>query len=293
MSITPQDPPSARAADPAERALFRRAGRRRRGLPARLAPLPRAVARAPRPPVRARRPTWSARCSCPPRRRPELLAVPPGATPLDVVLVARPGTAARRGRARPLDRLARRRHARGRRRSSRLVRRVARGRWRWGLPVSVEVPRGPDQARGARATSATPTAGKSPLSGQVPHRRHRPAGRARTRPSSAAFLARCVDTACASSSPAACTTPSRTPPPTGEDQHGLPQRPLRHPLGARPGRGGAGAREALLAERDPAPWSTSLTGMSHADAGVVRAFFTAYGCCGVTDPVARPVEPWA
>jgi hypothetical protein len=25
--------------------------------------------------------------------------------------------------------------------------------------------------------------------------------------------------------------------------------------------------------------------MSAADAAIVRAFFTAYGCCGVTDPV--------
>jgi hypothetical protein len=43
--------------------------------------------------------------------------------------------------------------------------------------------------------------------------------------------------------------------------------------------------EALLSERDPAPLVDILTGMSHADASVVRAFFTAYGCCDVTDPV--------
>ena len=31
--------------------------------------------------------------------------------------------------------------------------------------------------------------------------------------------------------------------------------------------------------------------MSHADASVVRAFFTAYGCCGVTDPVHDLLDP--
>jgi len=30
-----------------------------------------------------------------------------------------------------------------------------------------------------------------------------------------------------------------------------------------------------------------ITRMSEADASVVRAFFTAYGCCGVTDPIGE------
>jgi hypothetical protein len=41
----------------------------------------------------------------------------------------------------------------------------------------------------------------------------------------------------------------------------------------------------LLAERDPAPLVAHVTRMSAADAAIVRAFFTAYGCCTVTDPI--------
>ena len=41
----------------------------------------------------------------------------------------------------------------------------------------------------------------------------------------------------------------------------------------------------LLAERDPSVVVAHVTRMSVADASIVRAFFTAYGCCRVTDPV--------
>jgi hypothetical protein len=43
----------------------------------------------------------------------------------------------------------------------------------------------------------------------------------------------------------------------------------------------------LLAERDPAVLVSMVTRMSTADASIVRAFFTAYGCCGVTDPIGE------
>jgi hypothetical protein len=43
--------------------------------------------------------------------------------------------------------------------------------------------------------------------------------------------------------------------------------------------------ETLLAQRDPAPILDIVTRMSEADASVLRAFFTAYGCCGVMDPI--------
>jgi hypothetical protein len=43
----------------------------------------------------------------------------------------------------------------------------------------------------------------------------------------------------------------------------------------------------FLAERDPAALVPVLTRMSNADAAIVRAFFTAYGCCGVTDPISE------
>jgi len=43
--------------------------------------------------------------------------------------------------------------------------------------------------------------------------------------------------------------------------------------------------ESLLSQRDPVPIMDIITRMSEADASVVRAFFTAYGCCGVMDPI--------
>lgn len=41
----------------------------------------------------------------------------------------------------------------------------------------------------------------------------------------------------------------------------------------------------ILSERDPAVLVPQVTRMSAADAAIVRAFFTAYGCCEVTDPI--------
>ena len=43
--------------------------------------------------------------------------------------------------------------------------------------------------------------------------------------------------------------------------------------------------ESLLAQRDLAPIVDIITRMSEADASVLRAFFTSYGCCGVLDPI--------
>jgi hypothetical protein len=43
----------------------------------------------------------------------------------------------------------------------------------------------------------------------------------------------------------------------------------------------------LLAERDPAVLVAHTIRMSAADAAIVRAFFTAYGCCEVTDPIGE------
>jgi hypothetical protein len=44
--------------------------------------------------------------------------------------------------------------------------------------------------------------------------------------------------------------------------------------------------ESLLSQRDPLPILDIITRMSEADASVARAFLTAYGCCGVMDPIA-------
>jgi hypothetical protein len=43
--------------------------------------------------------------------------------------------------------------------------------------------------------------------------------------------------------------------------------------------------ESLLSQRDPVPILDIITRMSEADASVLRAFFTSYGCCAVMDPI--------
>jgi hypothetical protein len=43
----------------------------------------------------------------------------------------------------------------------------------------------------------------------------------------------------------------------------------------------------LLAERDASALVSQVERMSAADASIVRAFFTAYGCCGVLDPIGE------
>jgi hypothetical protein len=43
--------------------------------------------------------------------------------------------------------------------------------------------------------------------------------------------------------------------------------------------------DSVLSQRDPVPILDIITRMSEADASVVRAFFTAYGCCAVLDPI--------
>jgi hypothetical protein len=43
----------------------------------------------------------------------------------------------------------------------------------------------------------------------------------------------------------------------------------------------------VLTQHDPAELVPHVTRMSTADAAIVRAFFTAYGCCEVTDPIGE------
>jgi len=45
--------------------------------------------------------------------------------------------------------------------------------------------------------------------------------------------------------------------------------------------------EPLLAQEDPEPVLEAVSRMSIADASITRAFFTAYGCCGVMDPIGE------
>ena len=71
----------------------------------------------------------------------------------------------------------------------------------------------------------------------------------------------------------------------GEEQHGL----LNVLATVWAAHNGEAVKELvpLLAERDPAALVPQITRMSAADAAIVRAFFTAYGCCEVTDPIGE------
>ena len=68
-----------------------------------------------------------------------------------------------------------------------------------------------------------------------------------------------------------------------EEQHGL----LNVLLAVhRAIRGGTTADlEAVLAERDPQRLVEDIRALSHEEVVAVRTAFTAYGCCGVTDPI--------
>jgi hypothetical protein len=69
----------------------------------------------------------------------------------------------------------------------------------------------------------------------------------------------------------------------GEEQHGF----LGVLCATRWALNGAETPELaeLVGMRDPQPLLDMAVRMSEADASVVRAFFTAYGCCGVLDPI--------
>ena len=71
----------------------------------------------------------------------------------------------------------------------------------------------------------------------------------------------------------------------GEEQHGL----LNVLATVRWALNGEDVDELvpLLGERDPSLLVPQIIRMSAADAAIVRAFFTAYGCCEVTDPIGE------
>ncbi|WP_137122090.1 hypothetical protein [Segeticoccus rhizosphaerae] len=71
----------------------------------------------------------------------------------------------------------------------------------------------------------------------------------------------------------------------GEEQHGL----LGVLAATRFAIDGGDVDElaSLVSSRDPAGLLDIITGMSDAEASVVRGFFTAYGCCGVLDPIGE------
>lgn len=70
---------------------------------------------------------------------------------------------------------------------------------------------------------------------------------------------------------------------TGLEQHGV-----LNVLGAiKAALNGAEAEELaeILSERDAQPLVSRAHAMSEADASVIRAFWSSFGCCGVTDPI--------
>lgn len=74
-------------------------------------------------------------------------------------------------------------------------------------------------------------------------------------------------------------------PDSGLDQHGVLNL-LCATKAALNGAEGAELTE-LLAERDPAPLVERTNAMSESDASVMRAFWSSFGCCGVTDPIGE------
>jgi hypothetical protein len=75
-----------------------------------------------------------------------------------------------------------------------------------------------------------------------------------------------------------------TDPASGLDQHGV----LNVLCAIKAALNGAeeDELESVLAEADPAVLVDRTNGMSEADASVARAFWSSFGCCGVTDPIA-------
>jgi hypothetical protein len=278
MSITPQDPSSARADDPAERALFRGLVDDAAVFPPGLAPLPRAVEEH----LARRAQSWADLIGpllVPAAAVPELLAVH-RAAPLDVALVARPGTGLDM-LERALDQLA----------GDPTLPVVGveigwSGRWAealsWGLPVSVEVPRGPDLTF-ALEDIRDHTGGRSPLQAKM---RTGSTERVPVPDATelATFVRTCVDMDLSFRLTGGLHHAVAHTTAEGESQHGF-LNVLCATRWALAHAAEVPELETLLTERDPAPLLDILTRMSHADASVVRAFFTAYGCCGVTDPV--------
>jgi hypothetical protein len=78
-----------------------------------------------------------------------------------------------------------------------------------------------------------------------------------------------------------------TDPASGLEQHGV----LNLLCAVKAALNGAEVDELaeLLAERDAGPLVPRANAMSEADASVMRAFWSSFGCCGVTDPIEELV----
>jgi hypothetical protein len=152
----------------------------------------------------------------------------------------------------------------------------------WDALLSVEVPRGVEQERALselqeHANDANPVQAKF-RTGSTPERPVPTPGELAT------FIRSCVDRDLGFKLTGGLHHAITATTSEGEDQFGFlnviaaTRWALAH--GAE-----VPEMESLLSQRDPMPILNIVTRMSEADVSVVRAFFTAYGCCGVLDPI--------
>lgn len=150
----------------------------------------------------------------------------------------------------------------------------------WQLPVSVEVPRGEQQPHALRDVAAA-ASGREGVQAKL--RTGATASSDVPAPAElAAFVRACVDADLGFKLTGGLHH-AVTGTHAGEDQFGF----LNVLSAVRWALNGAEADELepLLAQRDPGPVLEMVARMSVADASITRAFFTAYGCCGVMDPI--------
>jgi len=153
---------------------------------------------------------------------------------------------------------------------------------RWGASLSIEVPRGSEQERALSDIQERPD---DPNPVQAKFRTgSTPDSPVPTSTELATFIRACVDHDLGFKLTGGLHHAISHTTVDGEDQFGFlnvisaTRWALAH--GAE-----VPEMESLLSERDPAPILDIITRMSQADASVVRAFFTAYGCCEVMDPI--------
>ncbi|HEX8970345.1 hypothetical protein [Oryzihumus sp.] len=285
MSTRPDGPGSPRVSQPAERALFTRLFDDAAVFPPGLAPLPRAVGDH-----LARRTADVADLVgpllVPASAAEELLTLPlPGPSgrsgpALTVALIGRPGVAvAAVGEA--LSRLSQ---------DGRVEVAGVEVGWSpgwelaldWQLPVSVEVPRGTQQAKALRDVAAH-AGGREGV--QAKFRTGATATTDVPAPHElAGFVRACIDADLGFKLTGGLHH-AVTGTHDGEQQFGFLN--VLHAVRWALNGAEVDELEPLLAEQDPEPVLEAVSRMSIADASITRAFFTAYGCCGVMDPIGE------
>lgn len=153
---------------------------------------------------------------------------------------------------------------------------------RWGASLSIEVPRGSEQERALSDIQERPD---DPNPVQAKFRTgSTPDSPVPTSTELATFIRACVDHDLGFKLTGGLHHAISHTTAEGEDQFGF-----LNVIAATRWALAHGAEipemESLLSQRDPAPILDIITRMSQADASVVRAFFTAYGCCEVMDPI--------